>query len=174
MHQTLELLLDAPTEAKLQAIINRFPDDTKNPPTSHPLIRPHITLLAAPSPVLAEHEPDIEKVLSEALPLPIALSHLGIFPGPKSTIFVGITASQALLNLHRRLCEAVQCDEQIFPHYRRESLVFHSTLREGVLPAQLARFCESAGTIIPPGRSGVRTARLMEYGAAPRLLRAWP
>jgi hypothetical protein len=49
----------------------------------------------------------------------------------------------------------VQCDEKIFPHYRRESLVFHSTLREGVLPAQLARFCESAGPIIPPGRSEV-------------------
>jgi hypothetical protein len=84
MHQTLELLLDASTEAKLQTIVNRFPDETKSPPTPHPLIRPHITLLAAPSPVLAEYEPDIEKVLSESLPLPIALSHLGIFPGPRA------------------------------------------------------------------------------------------
>jgi 2'-5' RNA ligase len=168
MHQTLELLFESVTEQVILGIAGKDPGHDDTNLVAHALIRPHVTLLAAPAPLLAEYWERIEAILANHLPFTIELSHFGIFPGPTKTLFLGITPSLALLELHRQLFEAVQRDEQVFPYYRSENLVFHCTLREGVKTSTLVETLDHA---VAPGHGTISTARLMEYSPQPAIIK---
>jgi 2'-5' RNA ligase len=63
--------------------------------------------------------------------MPIALSGLGIFPGPKATLWAIPVVTSALLARHAEL-QAALPGQPTNPHYRRDSWVPHVTLSGGL------------------------------------------
>ena len=111
---------------------------------------PHVTLAILPD--AADHEQlvSVAAGLVPCLrPIHVVFSHLGLFPGACSVLFLAPAASATLLERHAEVLAAL-AGAPVDPHYRAGQWVPHVTLAKDVVnPAAAILALGGAGLPIP-------------------------
>lgn len=119
----LDQALSDPVERLSRAIEARYPDFVPQP--DYP---PHITLAVMSDDVSSD---ELIKLLGKVTlgvdRFPVVTSHLGIFPGQPSYIFLAPVVTKPLLELHAMVAAALPAGV-MHPHYEIGSWVPHITL----------------------------------------------
>lgn len=100
-------------------------------------ISPHITLG-----MFKEHHSDdlgqlVESFASKFTSLPINMSHYGFFTSPHRIVYLGVTMTDALYQLHRELYRQLASDLDVTTLFVPETYVPHCTLAFDLQPEEL-------------------------------------
>lgn len=109
-----------------------------------PGIRPHLSL------ALGEPDEDaVAAIAAATAPFDVALSHVGVF-ADTGVVFLGVTPTAALLDLHRRVAAVVPAgNDPIGAWYRPDRWVPHVTLAFGLSREGIGAALDGLGA--PPG-----------------------
>ena len=167
MHQVVELHFDAHTEELLNRARQAFfeQDLVRHAPCG----TPHISLSSFTS--IDRHR---WSYLLDAVPvrqpLEIEFSYIGLFPGKESVIYLGVTPTTQLRDLHIAVHERVDSNAvELQKLYSPDRVVFHTTLGAPVAPENLGRAVELAFPNKLPKLGMVHRLALVEY-FPPRIL----
>jgi 2'-5' RNA ligase len=157
--QSVELLLDAATDAAVRAQWSRLaaaelPSQARHPQPSN---RPHVTLsvaLAIP--------PDVDEELPEALeglPVPLRLGGLVVFGGSRRRVLARLVVpSGPLLAVHASVHRRTSCCPGLVDLTRPGRWTPHVTLARGLDDRMVARALTALGTV-PDAAGTAVTAR---------------
>ena len=101
--------------------------------------RPHVSLGVCSRIESSAFEAELSTFAASLAPFRLSLSSVGIFPGAEGVIFLGVTVTNHLLDIHaafHKLCEK-HAQEQ-FEHYAVRKWVPHCTLAFGLSERQIA------------------------------------
>jgi 2'-5' RNA ligase len=145
--QTVELLLDEPTDAAVRAEWKRLADAGLPSQALHTgsTNAPHITVAVARV-IPAEVERHVAGLVHR-LPLPVELGALVVFGSRRLALARLVVAQADLLGLHAATAAAVQ-DCPGVPHYLTAGhWTPHVTLARGLGPTQVATALETLGNV---------------------------
>lgn len=92
---------------------------------------PHFSWLIARDFDYSTLEISLEKIAGETRPFTVRATGIGVFSGPSPVIFIPITRTQKLNELHQRVWDAIQLHgEEISPYYSPSNWVPHITLAQ--------------------------------------------
>ena len=160
MAYAIELFFDAATEAALRRLGDALIKADLIPATQGSY-RPHVSLggcrdLRDAAQLLRALE---NLAAEQTAPMPVTLSHLGVFPSEEGVVFYGVTVTTPLLLLHRRfqgLFTAWALDWS--PFYEPGNWVPHCTLAYGLSPDCLPEAVAALQANMPPSLSGLLTS----------------
>lgn len=102
--------------------------------------RPHISLGVCENIDKETYRPHLESFADQLSPFNVWLPNIGVFMGEKAVIYIGVTATQELLDLHARFYRAFgACALSQSQHYHVGQWVPHITLAMNVETKDLAR-----------------------------------
>lgn len=103
------------------------------------LFKPHISLIVGREVLEEASLHSLETFASATVPFPLTFSYLGIFnPGGMAVVYMGVTATHALLDLHRNFTTQLSpLMGEIWAYYSEGVWVPHCTLAMSVKPAEL-------------------------------------
>ncbi|TSD98054.1 2'-5' RNA ligase family protein [Skermania sp. ID1734] len=137
MVQSVELLLDDATDAKIRAQWQALaraglPSLARNQAETN---RPHITAAVAD-----EIWPRVDRALERSLefsPIPVRLGGVVVFGGHRAILVRLVVPSEALLQLHRQIYELVRTSRGVAAHTAPGEWTPHITLARRVGPEQI-------------------------------------
>lgn len=142
--QTVELLLDPDLDARVRQLWDRLlaAGQHSQGVRTDPSNRPHVTLAVARH-LDATREPAVTAALEAALPLPLSLGGLLVFPAGRAvTLACAVVPSAALLALHAAVSAVVGVH---LPHTAPGQWSPHVTLARRVPPDQLGAAVQALG-----------------------------
>lgn len=160
MAYVVELFCDAATEAALRRLWDALANAGLTTATQE-RYRPHVSLggcrdLRDAAALLRALE---TLATEQAGPLPVTLSHLGVFPGEEGVVFYGVTVTPPLLVLHRRFhAQFAPTALDWSPFYEPGRWVPHCTLAYGLEPDRLSEAVTVLQTVVSPPLSGLLTS----------------
>lgn len=126
---------------------------------------PHLSLVVTDNLPTAEVTPHLQELTRSVAPPTIALTHLGIFAS--GAIFLGVNASAALVEVHRRVTTAIQPIAQGGDSYHLPGAwVPHCTLAFGVAAVDLGPAAMACLPHQRPVHASITSIGLVEVGAA--------
>ncbi|NJC24072.1 2'-5' RNA ligase [Arthrobacter pigmenti] len=125
--------------------------------------RPHITLLAAPA--VPDHFDPALQGLNETLPIGAHTAGLMVFRTGRGLVLArAVVVGVALLELHRKVHQALADVPKIAENSVPGRWIPHLTLARGLSPDQLARAVE----ILPPDHGSITLAGLRRWDSHQR------
>lgn len=122
---------------------------------------PHLSLVVADHLPTTEVMAHLQQLTQTITPPTVALSHLGIFAS--GVVFLGVTASAALVEVHRRVTTAIQpLARGVNPYYAPEAWVPHCTLAFGVATANLGQAASACLPHLHPIQASITSIGLVE------------
>jgi 2'-5' RNA ligase len=100
MPYAVELYLDANTEGIIRGIWRALADEGISESMLGEGFYPHITLGIANQMDSAGLWPELSAMARQTCPLPLTLSHFGVFPNVEGVVFLGATLTRPLLDVH--------------------------------------------------------------------------
>jgi 2'-5' RNA ligase len=129
MPYVVQAYFDAHTEAAIRAINKRLADDDVAPYVFRAGHRPHISLAIYEEIDVAACRQQLAALAQTTPPIPVTLSHFGIFVEPKSVVFAAPTVTSPLLQLHHQAFQALESlGREPRPYYLPEHWVPHCTI----------------------------------------------
>lgn len=95
---------------------------------------PHLTLLVWPD-AAADALAGQVRALARLVPPQISIATLGVVPGERDLLWLGVVPTQPLLALHAALADCI--DQVPHPHYRIGAWMPHITLADDLAPARI-------------------------------------
>ncbi|MCX8025831.1 MAG: 2'-5' RNA ligase family protein [Thermanaerothrix sp.] len=133
MSYAVELYLDSATEAVVRQVWDRLADAAVSAVMRESGYRPHVSLGVGDGLDLEGAGTALEALAGRQPPFTLAFSYLGIFRASEATLFLGVTATRALLALHAEFQAHFQPFAQsIWDYYRVDAWVPHCTLAFGL------------------------------------------
>lgn len=133
------LSLDGPTDAIISSVLQDLADAEISTSMLSPGYHPHITLGICNRIDDEQLWPALSALAVQTQPLPILLSHIGIFHGPDGVVFFGATVTQPLLDLHKAF-------HRVFAPFAHEQWQYY-------LSGQWVPHCTVAFDLTPEGIS---------------------
>ena len=140
MGMAIELMLDPESASRVAYLREKLREEGVLGIVPDNEFRPHLTIgYFEDSPPERVREV-LERLAQDNTPCTVTLSNIGIFTSPeRNTVFFGVTPTQELLDLHRRVFEPFcQLSEAIGEYCLPDRLVFHVSVADRVSPEQMA------------------------------------
>jgi 2'-5' RNA ligase len=140
-----ELYFDSTTDAAVRGVHQALATANIGDSRSHDIFHPHISLTVGQDVDVEASLPVLEAFASATPAFPVTLSYLGIFtPGDSAILYLGVTVTSALLELHRAFtAHMAPLMGEVWAYYSEGVWVPHCTLAMGIrradMPAALAR-----------------------------------
>ncbi|MFM8322858.1 MAG: 2'-5' RNA ligase family protein [Chloroflexota bacterium] len=161
----IELYLDARTEALLRGVWQALADAGVSRSMLGEGFSPHITLGIADQLDSARLWPDLQELARQTCPLPVALTHIGVFPNAEGVVFFGATPSRPLLELHERFNLIFdRYAVQPWEYYRVGAWVPHCTVAFGLSQEGVSRavaLCMQTRLPVPAEVDGIGVAEVV-------------
>ena len=125
------LLFDEETEAKVKGAWTALADAGVSRSMRMPGFRPHLSLSVGDRLEVERVGEGLASLARSAPPLPVGLPGLGIF-ADTGVVYVGVTPTEALLDLHRRVDAVCEGAGSLEDWYRPDGWVPHVTLAFGL------------------------------------------
>ena len=134
---------------------------------SSPLVdagyRPHVSLGVCSRIDSIAFEAELSTFAENVAPFPLTLSSVGIFPGAEGVIFLGVTVTEHLLDVHATFHKVFKTHAQEqFEHYAVGKWVPHCTLAFGLSERQIAEAVSICRRIPLPVSTEVKEIGLTE------------
>ena len=161
MAYAVELFFDAATEAALRRLWDALENAGLTMAQQQKHYRPHVSLggcrdLRDAAMLLRTLE---TLATEQAGPLPVTLSHLGIFSRGEGVVFYGATVTTPLLVLHRRFhAQFTSAALDWSPFYEPGHWVPHCTLAYSLTPDRLSEAVALLQSKVTPSLSGLLTS----------------
>ena len=125
--------------------------------------RPHVSLSVCNRIDPNAFEAELSSFAERVPPFPLSLSSIGIFPGMEGVIFLGVTVTEHLLDLHAAFHEIFKTyAQEQFEHYAVGNWVPHCTLAFDLSERQIAEAVSICRGIPLPVSTEVKEIGLME------------
>jgi hypothetical protein len=135
-----ELYFDATTDAAVRGVHQALASATIGDSFTHDEFHPHISLIVGQDVDVEASLPVLEAFASTTPTFPVTLSYLGIFtPGDHAILYLGVTFTSALLELHRTFtAQMAPLIGELWAYYTEGVWVPHCTLAMGVRRADMS------------------------------------
>ncbi len=124
---------------------------------------PHISLAVFNDIDILEMEKRIEKVIKNQGVFSIKMSNLGSFPSNEGVLFVSPNFSDTLINLHKKLHEALKDIEEKWEYYLPDFWIPHCTLGMNIPKLELQNAFDVIKEDFKPFDVKVETIQLVEF-----------
>lgn len=125
--------------------------------------RPHVSLGVCNRIDSTAFEAELSFFAESVVPFPLSLSNVGVFPGAEGVVFLGVTVTEHLLDVHAAFHKIFKkyAGEQS-EHYAVGKWVPHCTLAFGLSERQIAEAVSICRRIPLPVSTEVKEIGLME------------
>jgi 2'-5' RNA ligase len=164
MHFAAQLDVDRDTNARLDALAARL-DRIPGLETVRQIGDVHHVSVGVYDDVEAERFSEtLARFAGTVGPIDIRLANIGIFPGPRSVVYLGLVVAKDLLDLHSRFHAAHgEFASACWEHYLPGAWVPHVTLVMDVKPAALQEALTLLQTHWKPGAARLDAIRLIRF-----------
>jgi len=160
----VELSFDAQTDAAVRRVWDDLAREGVNDFMAGFGVHPHISLAVFDELVVAEADPEIADFAHNLFPLPVVLSHVGIFPGDAGIVFFGAVVTVELLAAHAELHRRLQrVSDGAWPYYESSEWVPHCTLTQDMPLDRIPRAVEIARRARLPLRGTLERVNLVKF-----------
>ena len=164
MHYVIHLDPGRPAEDQIRSFWRSLADQGISPRELATSGTPHVTVMSSAPFPLASFSKDLVSIARDFEPFEITFSHLGIFPGQPSVLFLGVSHTSTLSSLHRRLYDLLSPTVEVFDFARPDVSVFHCTLGYIARRHDLPSAVELAYDASLPGKVNVNGFDVVECG----------
>ena len=159
----VELFFDTVTENKIYNAWNVIQKAGISSPLLDAGYRPHVSLGVCNRIDPNAFEANLSTFAASVAPFPLTLSSVGIFPGTEGVIFLGVTVTEHLLDVHAAFDRIFRTHAQErSEHYGVGNWVPHCTLASGLSERQIAESVSICRGIPLPVSTEVKEIGLME------------
>ncbi len=161
--QSVELLLDEAADDWVRSLWGallaaNLPSQARHTGSSN---APHVTLTVRERIAPAE-DAALAGLTAAALPLPLPVSGILVFPGRRATVALGVVVGPELLALHADVSRVLDPSSRAYPHLAPGSWTPHLTLATRVEPERLGdvlTVLTAAGAGSPPPQAAAVAVR---------------
>jgi 2'-5' RNA ligase len=166
-HHVVELMLDPVAAAQVRSVWQRLHEAGLNPGLPESRVRPHITLLSSSPWNLETMADQLQDVLNSVPSFTVDFSYLGLFQGDQYVLFLGVTPTEALMQLQRAVyTTAADRVQEIAAFSQPDRVVFHCSLAIGLAPDDLLPALEIARTMELPAMAWIERVEIVAYHPA--------
>ena len=163
-HEVLELRFDSATTKVITDVRDQVLTNIGMSHERHGLFTPHLSLASSPSDSFTLAFDQIESLCARYKNLPLKLSHIGAFKGASHTLFLGITPTAELLDLHRELHSLLEQHRiQQVDFIRPNAFVPHCTLATNITNEHLLQGMRLLEGLSLPLLATAESLSLVEY-----------
>ena len=156
------LFFDELGDSLVRNIWQAFSDHNISESMIEKQISPHLTLGKIPYEKQKDFSKALETFAKDLSPIPVNMPHYGIFTSPAIVIFLGVTVTDNLYNLHRKFYQQFKDYLELESLYSPSFWIPHVTLAHDLQPEQISRAIASCQHVTLPIMTQVNRIALVE------------
>lgn len=163
MPYAVELCFDTLTEERIFDVWNAIHEAGISSSALKASYRPHISLGVCNRLEASAFESELSTFAASIAPFSLSLSSVGIFPGAEGVVFIGVTVTEQLLNIHSAFHKLFKnhAQEQ-WAYYAVGNWVPHCTIASGLSDQQISEAVAVCRQISLPIPAEVTAVGLVE------------